>query len=108
MASTGKTHRGVRLCVVTLLALGTVLIIGGLALNWIERLRNAHEEYAVYSTYLSEGILNDAHDWSVGPSIQVVIEDTKKVGANLRWWWFYPFDGRVAFARLGKRRTPAL
>jgi len=101
MTATKKPHRWVRLSGVMLLGFATVLIVGALTLNWSERSRNSEEEYAVYSAYLSEGILNDFHDWSVGPSIQVVIEDTKKVGANLRWWWFYPFDGRVAFDQLG-------
>src|SRR5258706_11448951 len=100
MTATEKPHRLVLLSGVMLLDFAIVLIVGAMTLNLSERSRNSEEEYAVYSAYLSEGILNDAHDWSVGPSIQVVIEDTKKVGANLRWWWFYPFDGRVAFARL--------
>jgi len=102
MTAPGKFHRWVRVSVVVLLGFPTGLIVSVLTLNGIERSRNAEEEYAVYSAYLSEGILNDAHDWSVGPSIQVVIEDSKRVGANLRWWWLYPFDRRVASDQLQK------
>ena len=102
MRANWKHHLWIRPRVLALLAFATVIIIGALTLNWIERSRNAQEEYAVYSAYLSEGILNDAHDWSVGPSIQVVIEDSKRVGANLRLWWVYPFDSRVAFDQLQK------
>ena len=100
MTAKEKSHRWVRPSAAALLALETVLTVVALTLNWIERSRNAEEEYAVYSAYLSEGILNDAHDWSIGPSIQVVIEDSKRAGADLRWWWLYPFDGRVAFDQL--------
>ena len=46
----------------TLLGLMVVLVILAAA-SWAERIRNADEEYAVYSAYLSDGLLNDAHDW---------------------------------------------
>jgi hypothetical protein len=78
------------------------LTIAVITLSWVERTRNADEEYAVYSAYLSYGLLNDAHDWSAGPPIQVVIEDTTRIGANLRWWRLYPLDGRVRFDQLYK------
>ena len=54
--------------------------------SWAERKRNANEEYAVYSAYLSEGILNDAHDWSVGGPIQVVVNDRTRAGGTSRLW----------------------
>src|SRR6266849_7175626 len=62
------------------------------AATWVERSRNANEEYAVYSAYLSDGLLNDAHDWSVGGRVQVVIEDTTRVGGNLRLRALYVLD----------------
>jgi hypothetical protein len=77
-----------------------VLAIGALALSQIERARNAEEEYAVYSAYLSEGIRNDPHDWSVGPPIQVVIEDKTSVGGSLRWPMLFIFDKRVRFEQM--------
>jgi len=75
-------------------------VVVPIILSWVERKRNAEEEYAVYSAYLSEGLLNDAHDWSVGGPVQVVVEDTTKVGRNLRWWALYVLDGRVGFDQL--------
>ena len=53
-----------RTCGTGLLLLAVVTVLG--SLGWAERERNADEEYAVYSAYLSEGLLNDPHDWSVG------------------------------------------
>jgi len=65
---------------VLLIAIAAVLAAPG----WAERERNADEEYAVYSAYLSEGLLNDAHNWSVGGPVQVVVQDITTVGGNLR------------------------
>jgi hypothetical protein len=87
---------------IVLLLLGSAAILAALAFvfGWVEHVRNADEEYIVYSAYLSDGVLGDAHDWSVGPSIQVVIEDTTRIGANLRWWGLYALDGRASFDHL--------
>jgi hypothetical protein len=100
MTVTGKVHPWARISGVILVTFGTILIASALALHRVEQDRNGKQEYEVYSAYLSEGILDDAHDWSVGPSIQVVIEDRTRMGATLRWWWLYPFDGRVKFDQL--------
>lgn len=54
----------------------------------------------MYSAYLSEGLLNDAHDWSVGGPVQVVVRDTTKVGGNLRLRALYVLDSRVHFDQL--------
>lgn len=89
MTATCKLHGLARISSVVMLTFGTLLIIIALSLHWVEQARNREPEYEVYSAYLSEGILNDAHDWSVGPSIQVVIDDRIKIGATLRWWWLY-------------------
>ncbi len=77
-----------------------VLAVVSVITSWVERKLNADEEYAVYSAYLSEGLLNDAHDWSVSGPIQVVIEDTTEAGGNLRWSALYVLDGRVGFDQL--------
>lgn len=74
------------------------MILG--ASGWAERERNKEEEYSVYSAYLSEGLLNDAHDWSVGGPVQVVIQDRTISGANLRFRLLYLLDGRVHFDEL--------
>jgi hypothetical protein len=82
-----------------LLIIGTVLLVG---FGWVERERNKEEEYAVYLAYLSEGLLNDVHDWSAGGPVQVVISDRTISGGNLRFRLFYFFDGRVSFSELHK------
>ena len=95
MRISDKTRRRARHTVLFLLGIVTILATAG----WAERERNANEEYAVYSAYLSEGLLNDAHDWSGGP-VQVVVRDTTKVGGNLRLRALYMLDGRVQFDQL--------
>lgn len=91
-----KARRRIRRTVLFLLAAAGVLTCVG----WAERERCAYEEYAVYSAYLSEGLLNDAHDWSVGGPVQVVVGDTTKAGENLRFRALYVLDGRVHFDQL--------
>jgi hypothetical protein len=75
-----KWRRRIRRTVLYFVAGVAVLAAGG----WTERERNTDEEYAVYSAYLSEGLLNDAHDWSVGEPVQVVVQDLTTAGGNLR------------------------
>jgi hypothetical protein len=91
-----KARRMIRLTLLFLMGAVAALAAAG----WAERERNADEEYAVYSAYLSEGLLNDAHDWSVGGPVQVVVKDTTTSGANLRLRAFYVLDGRVHFDQL--------
>lgn len=91
-----KARRRVRRTVLLLLAAIVLLAAAG----WAERERNANEEYAVYSAYLSEGLLNDAHDWSVGGPVQVVIRDTTISGGNLRLRTLYGLAARVHFDQL--------
>jgi hypothetical protein len=78
---------------VLLMATAAVLAASG----WAERERNADEEYLVYSAYLSDGLLNDAHDWSVGGPVLVVVKDTTTAGENLRFQALYALDGRINF-----------
>jgi hypothetical protein len=58
------------------------------------------EEYGVYAAYLSQGLLNDAHDSSVGGPVQVVVRDTTEVGENLRWRLLYRWDSHAQFHQL--------
>jgi hypothetical protein len=87
-----------RTCGTALLLVAVVTVLA--SLGWSERERNADEEYAVYSAYLSEGLLNDPHDWSVGGPVQVVVWDTTRAGGNLRLRALYALDGRVRFEQL--------
>jgi len=93
---TDKTQRRIRRTALFLSALVALLAAAG----WAERKRNSDEEYAVYSAYLSEGLLNDAHDWSVGGLVQVLVNDITKAGGNLRLQVLYLLDGRVRFVQL--------
>src|SRR6266851_6762998 len=96
MRLSDKARRRIRRVTVLLIAIAAVLAAPG----WAERERNADEEYAVYSAYLSEGLLNDAHDWSVGGPVQVVVKDRTIAGGNLRLRALYVMDGRVQFDQL--------
>jgi hypothetical protein len=96
MRLSDETRLRIRRTVLLLLAAVVVLATAG----WAERERNANEEYAVYSAYLSDGLLNDAHDWSVGGPVQVVVRDTTIAGGNLRFRALYVLDGRVRFDHL--------
>jgi hypothetical protein len=95
-----RFRRWVRRVSVALLTFAAVLIVSAFTLSWIEGERNSVEESAVYSAYLSDGILHDPHDWSVGPTIQVVVEDTTSVGESLRWPILFAFDSRIGFPEL--------
>lgn len=75
-------------------------VVGLVSFGWFERERNEQEEYRDYSAYLSEGVLNDAHDWSIGGPVQVVIADRTISGGNLRFRLFSLFDRRVDFGEL--------
>jgi hypothetical protein len=95
-----RFRRWVRRVSVALLASAAVLIVSAFALSWIEGERTSADESAVYSAYLSDGILNDPHDWSVGPTIQVVVEDMTRVGGSLRWPMLFAFDSHRGFQQL--------
>ena len=96
MHRTGRFRRTLRRTVLVLIAVAVLLVSSG----WLERVRNEQEEYKVYSAYLSGGLLNDAHDWSVGGPVQVVVADRTISGGNLRLRLFSLFDTRVDFGEL--------
>jgi hypothetical protein len=81
-----------------LLLLAVVPVLA--SVGWAELERNADEEYAVYPAYLSEGLLNDPHDWSTGGPVQVVVKDTTRAGGNLRFQAPCALDGRLRFYQL--------
>lgn len=96
MQPSDAVKRILRRTAVVLIAVPVVLVSFG----WFERERNEQEEYKVYSAYFSEGLLNDAHDWSIGDPVQVVIADRTTSGGNLRFRLFSLFDRRVDFGEL--------
>jgi len=88
-------------------ALSFLAVVGILAVaEWAEGIRCAGEEYAVYSAYLSDGLLSDAHDWGASGPVQVVVKSTTSVSENLRIKALYVFDSRVDFDQL-ERSTRA-
>lgn len=91
-----KVRRRITWTAVVLVASVAVVAASG----WAERERNKEEEYRVYSAYLSEAVLNDSHDWSVGGPVQVVVGDRTISGGNLRFRLLYPFDRGVHFDEL--------
>ena len=83
------------------IALSLLAVVGILAIaEWAEKRRCAGEEYAVYSAYLSDGLLSDAHDWGSSGPVQVVVKNTTSVSENLRIKALYVFDGRADFNQL--------
>ena len=89
------------------IALSFLAVVGILAVaEWAEGRRCAGEEYAVYSAYLSDGLLSDAHDWGSSGPVQVVVKNTTSVSENLRIKALYVFDGRADFNQL-ERSTRA-
>jgi|ERR1700733_449440 len=96
MQRSGRSRQILRRTALVLIAVAVVLASFG----WLERVRNEQEEYKVYSAYLSEGLLNDAHDWSIGGPVQLVIADRTISGGNLRFRLFSLFDRRVDFGEL--------
>src|SRR2546430_12110308 len=101
MMASGRFRRTVRYAILISTTLVTLL---GVA-NWAERKRDAQEEYAVYSAYLSEEILNDAHDWSVDSPIQVVVINRTKSGGASRPLPSNLLDRRIAFRRPRKTNS---
>jgi hypothetical protein len=96
MRLSDKARRRIRRAVLVLIIAVAVLAVAG----WAERERNADEEYAVYSAYLSEGLLNDAHDWSVGGPVLVVIRNRTRAVENLKLRTLYLLRGRERFDQL--------
>lgn len=96
MQLSGKARRQIRRAVLALMIAVALVAAAG----WAERVRNADEEYAVYSAYLSEGLLNDAHDWSVGGPVLVVVIDRTRPAENMRLSVLHLLRGRENFDQL--------
>jgi len=89
--------RALRLTPIVLTCSASLLAL----LGWFERERNKVEEYAVYSAYLSDEIIENGHDWSVDTPIDVVVYNHTIRGGNLRFRFLYFLDGRANFRGLG-------
>jgi len=96
MSSSDRVRRAFWRTTVVFIAVALALA----AYGWAERERNEREEYEAYSAYLTDGLLNDAHDWSMGGPVRVVIADKTISGGNLRFPFVYLFDRRMDFGEL--------
>lgn len=65
MRFTDKVRKRIRH---TLLLVTVAVLVSA---SWAERERNTDEEYAVYSAYLSEALLNDAHGYRISGNGQL-------------------------------------
>lgn len=81
------------------LALLTIVIVL-VVLAGVDRLRNAVEEYSVYSAYLSKEFLTDDHDWGADVPIQVVVADTTEVSGIFRLWALHVAKNQLGFDSL--------
>jgi hypothetical protein len=75
-----------------------ILLLCLIALVAAEQRRTESELAAVVSAYLSEGILQDAHDWGSGRGVLVVLQREAQVPGMRRWRWQSPFDNRLKFS----------
>ncbi len=82
MPMSDKPRRWFRRSAVSLLATIAALVF----LAAIDRLRNANEEYSVYSAYLSKELQTDDVDRAAETPIQVVVVDTTQMSGIPRTW----------------------
>jgi hypothetical protein len=73
------------------------VLICAFALVFAEQRRTDAELDTILSEYLSDGILHDAHDWSSGKGILVVLQRDAQQPGLWKWRWLYPFDKRLTF-----------
>jgi hypothetical protein len=78
--------------------LAVALVLALLALlAALEQRRTQSEMGAVLSAYLSDEVLQNAHDWGSGRGIQMVVQREAQSPGNLRWRWFMLLDKRSRF-----------
>jgi hypothetical protein len=73
------------------------LLLCVLGLAAVERRRTESELAAAVSAYLSDGILQDAHDWGSGRGVLIVLQREAQVPGMWRWRCLSPFDNRLKF-----------
>ena len=67
------------------------------ALFALEQRRTQAEMGAVLSAYLSNEVLQNAHDWGSGRVVQMVMQRETQSPGNWRWRWFMLLDKRSRF-----------
>jgi len=76
-----------------------VVLTGIFALFILEQRRTQTEMGAALSAYLSDEVLNNAHDWGSGRGILVVLQREAQRPGTWRWRWGLLFDQRLRFPR---------
>jgi hypothetical protein len=78
------------------LAIGVLLAVLAL-LFALEQRRTQAEMGAVLSAYLSDEVLQNAHDWGTGRGVQMVVQREAQSPGNWRWRWILLLDRRSWF-----------
>lgn len=79
-------------------ALAIAVLLGVLALLFaLEQRRTQAEMGAVLSAYLSDEVLQNAHDWGSGRGVQMVVQREAQSPGNWRWRWLLLSDRRSWF-----------
>jgi hypothetical protein len=63
----------------------------------LEETRTQSEMGAVLSAYLSDEVLQNAHDWGSGRGLQMVVQREPQSPENWRWRWIVLLDERSWF-----------
>ncbi|MCU1272339.1 MAG: hypothetical protein JWN74_3633 [Acidobacteriaceae bacterium] len=75
-----------------------VALLAGIAVLFIlEQRRTQGEVGVVLSAYLSDEVLNNAHDWGAGRGIQIILQREAQQPGTWRWRWSLLFDRRLRF-----------
>src|SRR3954463_11344917 len=86
MSLVSEKHTGRRRIAIWALGCLAAGILSVICVAWAESFRDDQNGYEVYSAYLSSGIQEDAHDWSVDAPIEVVIQNRSAIGSTMRFW----------------------
>ena len=85
-----KSVLRVAVAVAALLAVIAVFFI-------LEQRRTQAEVGAVLSAYLSDEVLNNAHDWGSGRTIQITLQREAHQPGIWKWRWSLLFDRQLRF-----------
>jgi hypothetical protein len=77
--------------------LAVVLLTGLVLLFVFEQRRTQTEMSSVLSAYLSDEVLQNAHDWGSGHGIQIILQREAQLPGTCRWRWGFMFDRRLRF-----------
>jgi hypothetical protein len=76
--------------------IGVLLAVLALVIA-LEHRRTESEMGTILSAYLSDEVLQNAHDWGSGRGVQIVIQREAQSPGNWRWRWSWLLDRRSLF-----------